>query len=252
MGKGSSAQLAVLLVGGVVASSLSVAGTLVTEFKLGYWTGASPKRVQWSCLLACLLASAVVTGTIMLLNRTYGFDPEVNAQALQAPQANLMKSALESFLGTGQVPWLAYSVGVVIALLLQLLGISPLAFGLGMYLPMSLNVPILIGAWVAALVKAGAKNEGLVKARNDKGIIIASGFIAGAAIMGVILSALRAWPAAEGFMNQIDVMGAMIRGGKDPAEVGRLMNWLGVVAFLALCAFIWWDARRARPELEQT
>ena len=133
--KGPGGQLAVLLVGGVVASSLSVAGTLVTEFKLGYWAGASPKRIEWSCLISCLLASAVVTGTIMLLADTMGFDPEVDPKALQAPQANLMKSALDSFLGTGQVPWLPYAVGVVVALLLELVKISPLAFGLGMYLP---------------------------------------------------------------------------------------------------------------------
>lgn len=250
---GPGGQLAVLLVGGVVASALSVAGTLVTEFKLGYWAGASPKRIQWSCVIACLLASAVVTGTIMLLADTMGFDPEKNpGKALQAPQANLMKSALESFLGTGQVPWLPYSVGVMIALLLQLIGISPLAFGLGMYLPMSLNLPILLGAWVSAMVKWGAKDEATAKARNDKGIIIASGFIAGAAITGVALSGLRAWPVTESFLNGIDVPGNMIRGAADPeaaAEgVARTLNWLGVVAFLALSAFILWDSRRAKVE----
>jgi OPT family oligopeptide transporter len=248
LNRGPAGQLGVLLVGGVVASSLSVAGTLVTEFKLGYWTGASPKRIQWSCLLACVLASAVVTATIMLLARTKGFDPEVNTQALQAPQANLMKSALESFLGTGQVPWLAYGVGVVIALLLQLVGVSPLAFGLGMYLPMSLNLPILVGALVAAAVKWGARDEASAKARNDKGIIIASGFIAGAAIMGVVLSGLRAWPRAADFLDRsLDVQGILIRAGASPESIAQRFNWYGVIAFLALCLFIFIDSRRARP-----
>ncbi len=248
--KGPAGQLAVLLVGGVVASALSVAGTLVTEFKLGYWAGSSPKRIEWSCLISCLLASVVVTATIMLLARTMGFDPEVDPSALQAPQANLMKSALDSFLGTGQVPWLPYCVGVVVALLLELVGISPLAFGLGMYLPMSLNAPILVGALVAAAVKKGKATDATRKARHDKGIIIASGFIAGAAITGVLLNGLPEIPLIGPFFrwifDSVNVLSAMINGGSDPAELGRTFNWFGLIAFLALCAFIFWDSRRAK------
>jgi uncharacterized oligopeptide transporter (OPT) family protein len=246
--RGAGGQLAVLLVGGVVASSLSVAGTLVTEFKLGYWAGASPRRIQWSCLASCLLASVVVTGTIMILQDTKGFDPQVNPQALQAPQANLMKSALDSFLGTGQVPWLPYGVGVCVALLLELVGISPLAFGLGMYLPMALNAPILVGALVAAGVKKGTKDEALQRARNGKGIVIASGFIAGAAIIGVILNGLKSWSVTEPVLDFVDIQSRLINGGSDPAAVGRVFNWLGLLAFLLLCGFIFWDSRRAVVE----
>ena len=243
--KGPSGQLAVLLVGGVVASSLSVAGTLVTEFKLGYWAGASPRRIQWSCLASCLLASVVVTGTIMILAESKGFDPQVDPQALQAPQANLMKSALDSFLGTGQVPWLPYGVGVCVALMLELIGISPLAFGLGMYLPMSLNAPILVGALVAAAVKKGTQNEPLQKARNGKGIVIASGFIAGAAIVGVILNGLKSWSVTAPILDLVDIQSRLINGGSRPERVGQMFNWLGLVAFLLLCAFMFWDSRRA-------
>ena len=246
--KGAGGQLAVLLVGGVVASSLSVAGTLVTEFKLGYWAGSSPKRIEWSCIIACMLASVVVTGTIMLLASTMGFDQEVDPKALQAPQANLMKSALDSFLGTGQVPWLPYGVGVIVALLMELVGISPLAFGLGMYLPMGLNAPILVGALVGALVKKGKASDATKKARGDKGIIIASGFIAGAAIIGVLLKALEAWSVTKPILESLDIQSAMIRGGSNPEDLGRLFNWFGVVAFMLLCVFIYWDSRRAKPE----
>jgi len=246
--RGPGGQLAVLLVGGVVASSLSVAGTLVTEFKLGYWTGASPKRIQWSCLASCLLASIVVTGTIMILAGSKGFDPEVDPQALQAPQANLMKSALDSFLGTGLVPWLAYGVGACVALLLALVGISPLAFGLGMYLPMSLNAPILVGALVAAAVKKGTRDEALQKARNGKGIVIASGFIAGAAIVGVILNGLMSWSVTAPWLAFVDIQSRLINSGRGPEDMGRLFNWLGLVAFLGLCAFMFWDSHRATVE----
>ncbi|MBN1443080.1 MAG: OPT/YSL family transporter, partial [Planctomycetes bacterium] len=228
--KGAGGQLAVLLVGGVVATALSVAGTLVTEFKLGYWAGATPRRIQWSTIASAALASAVVTGTIMLLAETKGFDPDVSRDALQAPQANLMRSALDSFLGTGEVPWLPYGVGVAIALLMQLVGVSPLAFGLGMYLPMSLNTPILAGAIVAAAVKRGSGSDPRTQARTDKGIIIASGFIAGAAIVGVVLNGIRSWSATEPFLDAIDVPAAILRRGADPAAVGRVGNWLGLVA----------------------
>ncbi len=247
---GEEGMLAVLLVGGVVASALSMAGTLVTEFKLGYWTGATPRKIQWSAIIASLLASAVVTATIMLLAESPGYDPSVNAQALQAPQANLMKSALQSFIGTGEVPWICYGTGVMVALLLELIGISPLAFGLGMYLPMSLNAPILAGALVAAAVQKGKADDATRKARKDKGIIIASGFIAGAAIIGVVLRGIGI--VAPGFMESIDIQSAVINAASDPAEaaisIGRLFNWFGLIAFLLLCAFIFWDARRAEPD----
>lgn len=250
--KGPAGQLAVLLVGGVVASSLSVAGTLVTEFKLGYWAGSSPKRIQWSCLASCALASAVVAGTIMVCAGGAGFDPQVNPQALQAPQANLMKSALESFLGTGAVPWVAYGVGVLIALLLELVKVSPLAFGLGMYLPMELNAPILVGALVSSAVTKGRAAEKLKKARKNKGIIIASGFVAGAAITGVVLKGMAAWSVTAPILDSIDIPGHLINAGRDPESLARVLNWVGLLAFLLLCAFIFWDSRRASPEMGET
>jgi hypothetical protein len=189
----------------------------------------------------------VVTGTIMLLAETRGYDPIASPDALQAPQANLMKSALDSFLGTGLVPWYPYGVGVALAILLQMIGISPLAFGLGMYLPMELNLPILLGAVVATLVAKGKADERTKEARRDKGIIIASGFIAGAAIIGVILNGLSVLPFTASFLEQINVKQMLIDGGRDPIDVARMLNWLGVVAFVVLCLFIFFDSRRAKP-----
>ena len=234
--------MATLLVGGVVASALSMAGTLVTEFKIGYWQGATPRKIAWTAIIASLLASAAVTATIMILAKSPGYDAKVNIAALQAPQANLMASALESFMGGGQVPWLMYAVGAVMAGFMQLIGISPLAFGLGMYLPMELNTPILVGAIVAALVQKAAKSEAIAKARNDKGILIASGLIAGAAIMGVGKSVLNL--VSETALGKVNF--AERAWGTGPAAEAS-MNWAGLIMFLLLCFFVFIDARRAKP-----
>ena len=244
--KGPAGQLAVLLIGGVVATALSVAGTLVTEFKIGYWAGSSPRRIEWSCLAACALASGVVTATIMLLAHSPGFDPQKNPAALQAPQANLMRSTLESFLGTGQVPWIPYGVGVMTALMLQLIGVSPLAFGLGMYMPMALNAPIFFGALVASALKKGSGDEATAQARSTKGTIIASGFIAGAALLGVALNGLNSFSTTEALVSKLDVPAMLIGGGSDPTAVSRTLNWFGLAAFIALCLSLYFGARRAR------
>ncbi len=259
--KGDGGMLATLLVGGVVATALSMAGGLITNFKLGYWLGASPKKIAWCALGGAVVSAVCVCGTIMVLNYQPGYTGE---SALPAPQANMMASALESFLGTGEVPWLLYGVGVVIALLIELIGISALAFGLGMYLPMYINTPILIGAVVAALVKKSTKKEKLSKARSNKGILIASGLIAGGAIMEVLVNftaalddlflGVKTWVGSgEEIVGKImpflDCSGWMIDSGVDPEALARTENWLGLVLFLALCVFVYFDCRRAKPEL---
>ncbi len=273
--KGDKGMLAVLLVGGVVCTALSLAGGLVTNFKLGYWLGASPRKIAWNAIVGSLVSAIFVCGTIMALNLNPGYTPDM-ADPLPAPQANMMAGALQSFLGTGEVPWLLYAIGVVIALTVELVGISALAFGLGMYLPMYINTPILIGAFVAYLVKRSTKSEKLSKARVNKGILIASGLIAGGAIMEVLVSftgavdQLVAWKVqkpvqhisegvaeivdgAQPFVGKImpflDVSGRMMDGGKiNPESLARAENWLGLLLFLGLCLFLYWDCSRAKPE----
>jgi hypothetical protein len=186
-----------------------------------------------------------------------------------------MAGALQSFLGQGEVPWLLYGVGMVMALTVELIGISALAFGLGMYLPIYINTPILIGAFVATLVKKSTRDEKLSKARSNKGILIASGLIAGGAIMEVMVSftgavdQLAGWKtlrpvkliadgvseAVQGtqvyvgkIMPFLDCSGRMIDGGTDPKQLARTQNWIGLVMFLLLCAFVYWDCRRAKPD----
>jgi len=241
--KGDAGMLVVLLVGGVVCSALSMAGTLVTEFKIGYWLGATPKKIQWSAILASFLASALVTATIMILAGTYGYDPLVRSDALQAPQANLMASALQSFVGGGSVPWLMYAVGAAVAVLVQMVGVSPLAFGLGMYLPMDLNTPILIGAIVATLVGKSTKDEAESKARSDRGILVASGLIAGAAILGVGKSLLASFSTTKRFLDLLDLTPYLGGTAAEP-----MLNWLGLFAFLALSALVYFVCLKAKPE----
>jgi putative OPT family oligopeptide transporter len=258
--KGDGGMLATLLVGGVVCAALSMAGTLVTEFKLGYWLGASPRKIQWSAVIAAVLASACVTATIMILDRAYGYKGE---GALSAPQANMMASALQSFIGTGEVPWLLYGIGVAVALLVELIGISALAFALGMYLPMEINTPILVGAFVALLVKKSSKHEPTAKARSDKGILIASGLVAGAAFVDVLVGIVKlidemafGTPVQVGettatvgkIMPALDVSRHLTDAGVNPETLARFSNVFGLVMFLLLCAFVYWDCRRARLE----
>ena len=259
--KGDGGMLATLLVGGVVCTALGMAGGLVTNFKLGYWLGGSPRKIAWYAIAGSLVSSVFVCGTIMVLAYQPGYTGE---GALPAPQANMMAGALESFLGTGDVPWLLYGVGVVIALLVELIGISALAFGLGMYLPMYINTPILMGAFVATLVKRSSKDKKLSKARSNKGILIASGLIAGGAIMEVLVNftaalddlflGAKTWVGSgEEIVGKImpflDVGGRMIDGGVNPEGLARFENWLGLILFLALCVFVYFDCRRAKPEL---
>jgi len=260
--KGPGGMLATLLVGGVVCTALSMAGTLVTEFKLGYWLGASPRKICWSAVIAALLASVCVTATIMILDRAYGY---TGPTKLDAPQANMMASALQSFIGTGEVPWLLYGIGVVVALLVELIGISALAFALGMYLPMHINTPILVGALVALLVKKSSRHELTSKARSNKGILIASGLVAGAAFIDVIIGVVKLidemafgtkvqvgleTETVGKVMPWLDISGTLVDGGTDPAALARFGNLLGLVMFLLLCAFVYWDCRRAKPSEE--
>ena len=247
-------MLAVLLVGGVVCTALSMAGTLVTEFKLGYWAGASPKRIQWSAIIASLLASALVAATIMFLAKTKGFDQVTNPSALAAPQANVMASALKSFIGGGQVPWLTYGVGVVIVLVMELIGVSGLAFALGMYLPMELNTPILVGALVAWMLKRHS-NEKVVAARTNRGFLIASGLIAGGAIAGVLDSVLTAvdeeWIKAFELKQWLEIPHHLIERGCTGQGMARFGNWLGLFAFGLLSVWTYLDLRRAKPKAEE-
>ncbi|MDR2085765.1 MAG: oligopeptide transporter, OPT family, partial [Dysgonamonadaceae bacterium] len=185
--KGTSGMLAALIMGGVVCTALSMAGGFITDLKIGYWLGTTPvKQEEWK-FLGTLVSAATVGGVIMILNKTYGF----TGNALAAPQANAMAAVIDPLMSGSGAPWLLYGIGALLAILLTVLKIPALAFALGMFIPLELNTPLIIGGAISWYVGSRSKDEALNKARQDKGTLLASGFIAGGALMGVVSAALR-------------------------------------------------------------
>ena len=185
--KGTSGMVAALIMGGVVCTALSMAGSFITDLKIGYWTGAQPRKQETWKFLGTLVSAATVGGVMMLLNETYGFA----SGALAAPQANAMAAVIDPLMNGVGAPWPLYALGAVIAIVLTLCKISVLAFALGMFIPMELNIPLLIGGAVSWYVTTRSKDEAENKARSEKGNLLASGFIAGGALMGVVSALLR-------------------------------------------------------------
>ena len=185
---GTAGMTAALIIGGVVCTALSVAGAFITDLKVGYWIGTTPKNQEIWKFLGVLVAAATVGGVMLVLNKTYGFTGD---NALVAPQANAMAAVIEPMMNGGGAPWLLYGIGAVLALGLTAVKIPALPFALGMFIPMELNLPLLVGGAVAWYVGSRSKDQALNEARTEKGTLIASGFIAGGALMGVVSAILR-------------------------------------------------------------
>ena len=234
---GKEGMLAALLIGGVVCTALSMTGSLVTQFKIGYWLGATPRRIEWANIFGAAVASVTVTAMIMLFAKVYGYVPSAaHPNPMPAPQANAMAAVIQSVMSAAHAPWLLYGVGAAIAIIVEMLGISSLALALGMYLPIQLNTPILFGALVAEYVRRKAPDDATRKARQNRGTLIASGLIAGGALAGV----------ADGVIRMI----VDWRHGTIPSlnNVRGLGNWLGLAMFCVLAVYVIWDASRANPE----
>lgn len=186
--QGTTGMVASMVIGGVVCTALSMAGGFVTDLKIGYWLGTTPAKQETWKFLGTLVSAATVGGVIIILNKTYGFTGD---HALVAPQANAMAAVIEPLMMGQGAPWLLYGVGAVLALLLNVLGVPVLAFALGMFIPLELNVPLVVGGAVNWFVTTRSKDEALNKARGERGTLLASGFIAGGALMGVVSALLR-------------------------------------------------------------
>ncbi len=185
--KGTGGMVAALIMGGVVCTALSMAGAFITDLKIGYWLGTTPKKQESWKFLGTLVSAATVGGVMMLLNETYGFA----SGQLAAPQANAMAAVIDPLMNGIGAPWLLYAIGAVIAILLTIFKVPALAFALGMFIPMELNIPLLVGGAINWYVTTRSKNEDVNKERGEKGNLIASGFIAGGALMGVVSALLR-------------------------------------------------------------
>ncbi|RHR77120.1 OPT family oligopeptide transporter [Odoribacter sp. AF15-53] len=194
---GTSGMMAAMIIGGVVCTALSMAGGFITDLKIGYWLGTTPAKQEGWKFLGTAVSAATIAGVMMVLNQTYGF---VGENALVAPQANAMAAVIKPLMEGGATPWLLYFAGAALALILTMIGVPALAFALGMFIPLDLNTPLLIGGLVSWYVGTRSKDENVNKARRERGTLIASGFIAGGALMGVI-SAILKYCGADWFMT---------------------------------------------------
>jgi putative OPT family oligopeptide transporter len=240
--KGDEGILVALLIGGVVCTALSMSGAFITDLKIGYWLGTTPRTQERWKFLGTLLAAASVGLVILLLNKTYGFGPG----GLEAPQASAMAAVIKPLMTGQPAPWLLYLAGAFMALILEFLGISPLAFALGMYLPIHLNTPILAGGIISHFVQQSAgKNEALKRARRERGTLIASGFIAGGAIMGVV-AAVIIYIGQELIADGWNIMKAI--GTEHWSEVADGSAILSFGMYILLLLYMLWDSKRAKED----
>ena len=222
---GTSGMMAAMIIGGVVCTALSMAGGFITDLKIGYWLGTTPARQEGWKFLGTAVSAATIAGVMMVLNQTYGF---VGENALVAPQANAMAAVIKPLMEGGATPWLLYFAGAALALILTMIGVPALAFALGMFIPLDLNTPLLIGGLVSWYVGTRSKDENVNKARRERGTLIASGFIAGGALMGVI-SAILKYCGADWFItwSGAEVLAVVMPVG-DVSQKGteKILTWV--------------------------
>lgn len=184
---GATGMVAALVMGGVVCTALSMAGGFITDLKIGYWLGSTPKKQETWKFLGTLVSAATVGGVIMVLNDSYGF----TSGQLAAPQANAMAAVIDPLMNGVGAPWALYGAGAVLALVLTYFKVPALAFALGMFIPLELNLPLLVGGAINWYVTTRSKDESVNQERGEKGTLLASGFIAGGALMGVVSAVMR-------------------------------------------------------------
>ena len=230
--KGNAGMVASLLVGGVVCTALSTAGGLITDFKIGYWIGTTPRKQETWKFVGVVVAAATVSGVMMILNKTFGFSGE---GALVAPQANAMAAVIQPMMNGGNAPWLLYGIGALIAVLLTLFKVPALAFCLGMFIPLDLNLPLLLGGAISWFVSTRSKDASVNAARQEKGTLVASGFIAGGALMGV-LSAILKFAQVDWFLEGWNTV--------LPGRVASNAQAIAILPLVAICAYMIYASMR--------
>ena len=230
--KGNAGMVAAMVIGGVVCTALSTAGGLITDFKIGYWIGTTPRKQEAWKFVGIAVAAATVGGVMLILNKTYGFTGE---GALVAPQANAMAAVIQPMMNGGSAPWLLYGIGAVIAILLTVFKVPALAFCLGMFIPIDLNLPLLLGGAISWYVSTRSKDAAVNTARQEKGTLIASGFIAGGALMGVV-SAILKFAKVDWFMNAWNTVA--------PGHVASGAEMIAILPLIGICAYMIISAKR--------
>jgi putative OPT family oligopeptide transporter len=220
--KGTSGMVASMVIGGVVCTALSMAGGFITDLKIGYWIGVTPAKQETWKFLGTLVSAATVGGVMIILNKTYGFTGE---GALVAPQANAMAAVIEPLMMGQGAPWMLYGCGAILALLLNVLGVPVLPFALGMFIPLQLNTPLVVGGLISWYVSTRSKDAELNNARMERGTLLASGFIAGGALMGVV-SAIMKFAGADFFMSEWY--------GSNGAAVVGLVMYIAIITYLTI------------------
>ena len=231
--KGSAGMAACAIIGGVVCTALSVAGSFITDLKIGYWIGSTPRKQEGWKFLGVAVSAVTVCGVMLVLNKTYGFTGE---GALVAPQANAMAAVIEPMCSGGGAPWVLYGIGALIAIILTLFKVPALAFALGMFIPIDLNLPLLVGGAISWFVSTRSKDAAVNTARQEKGTLIASGFIAGGALMGVVSAILKF--AKVDFLTE-----------GSPMAVWNASNgaqWVAIAVFIGLVVYMGWSAMKAK------
>ena len=223
--KGNAGMAAALIIGGVVCTALSMAGSFVTDLKIGYWIGTTPKKQEAWKFVGTIVAAATVCGVMLVLNKAFGFTGD---NALVAPQANAMAAVIQPMMNGGGAPWLLYGIGAVIAIVLTAFKIPALAFALGMFIPIDLNLPLLVGGAISWYVSTRSKDAKVNAARQDKGTLVASGFIAGGALMGVV-SAILKFANVDLYLSSWN------------AQYGEAV---AIVPYLALIGFLIWASMK--------
>jgi putative OPT family oligopeptide transporter len=237
--KGWQGMVSALIIGGIVCTALSMAGGFITDLKIGYWLGTTPAKQETYKFLGTLVSAATVGIVIFILNQAYGFvQTPQHLQPMTAPQANAMAAIIEPLMSGSGVSWVLLGIGAVISILINWLNISPLAFALGMFIPLPLNTPLIVGGLLNHWFSKSTKNEKLNNARVQRGILISSGFIAGAALFGVVGAFIIFFTGNSEAVN--------LNVWQDPNGKGAQIT--AMVAFVALLAYFVWESFKAKEE----
>lgn len=243
---GTEGMAVALLIGAVVCTALSLSGVFITDLKIGYWLGSTPRNQERFKFSGVLVSAAAVGLAVFILDKAFSFQ----SGTLPAPQANLMAAIIKSLMSGQPVTWLLFGIGIFVALLIEMLSVPTLAFALGMYLPLELTTPLLVGGLLAHLVRKSSRDKGLASKRHNRAVLLSSGFIAGGAMMGIVLAFLKL-AKIDHFLSlgipMVLEQGKWVDG--NPADwYSRYGEVISLFTFILLLVFVYWNAKKAKKE----